>query len=263
VDDKDLSVLVRGAEATCANAEELFLEAVMLREAGHLSRGCFLHQISMEECDKVEILGPSVVCALAGLKRKLDTEKLRRALASHRAKNLANADLLEPTEEQKHAWERKDWEGYKAASTLARHGFHEYSNWAKNAALYVDIDIRGGNVTTPRDSITVEMVAKIAKLNESYLRDTQRNVRMLLEWEKGTRPDVRQLIERIKHLTKEMPDDPQKVWEVIMEELWNSAYAERMKSALAKRMGKRKQKVRTSKASKRARPICAFNEYTP
>jgi AbiV family abortive infection protein len=238
VDDKDLSVLVRGAEATCANAEELFLEAVMLREAGHLSRACFLHQISMEECGKVEMLGPSIVCVLAGLKHKLDTEKLRRALASHEAKNLANANLLKPTEEQKHAWERKDWEGYKAASTRARRGFHEYSNWAKNAALYVDIDIRGGNVTTPGDSITVEMVAKIAKLNESYLKDTQRNVRMLLEWEKGTRPDTRQLIERIAQLEKEMLDDPQKVMEVIMEELRNSAYAAEMRSVLAKRMGK-------------------------
>jgi hypothetical protein len=155
-----------------------------------------------------------------------------------RSKNLANADLLEPTEEEKQTRERKDWEGYKAASARARRGFHEYSNWAKNAALYVDIDIRDRNVTTPRDSITVEMVAKIAKLNESYLRDTQQNVRMLLEWEKGTRPDVRQLIERIKQLRKEMPDDPQKLVEVIMEELQNSAYAEGMGTMLAKRMAK-------------------------
>jgi AbiV family abortive infection protein len=192
VDDKDLSVLVRGAEATCANAEELFLEAVMLGEAGRLSRACFLHQISMEECGKVEMLGWWIIGALAG--RKQDTQKLLQELRSHKAKNLANADLLELTEEEKHARERKDWEGHKAASARASRGFYEYSNWPKNAALYVDIDIRDGNVTTPRDSITVEMVAKIAKLNESYLRDTQRNVRMLLEWEKGTRPDVRQLL---------------------------------------------------------------------
>src|SRR5215831_14962151 len=236
MDDKDLSVLVRGAEATCANAEELFREAVMLKAAGRLSRACFLHQISMEECGKVEILGWRICGALAGLKQ--DTQKLLQELVRHKAKNLANAYLLEPTEEEKNMRERKDWEGYKSASARAARDFHEKSNWAKNAALYVDIDIRDGNVTTPRDSITAEMVAKIAKLNESYLRDTQRNVRMLLEWEQGTRPDSGQLIERIKHLTKEMPDDPQKVWEVIMEELWNSAYAERMRSALAKRMGK-------------------------
>jgi AbiV family abortive infection protein len=230
VDDKDLSVLVRGAEATCANAEELFLEAVMLREAGHLSRACFLHQISMEECGKVEMLGWWIVGALAGLRQ--DTQKLLQELRGHKAKNLANAYLLEPTKEEKHARERKDWEGYKSASARAARDFHKKSNWAKNAALYVDIDIRDGNVTTPRDSITVEMVAEIAKLNESYLRDTQRNVRMLLEWEKGTRPDTRQFFERIEQLEKEMPDDPQKVMEVIMEELRNSAYAERMRSRL-------------------------------
>jgi hypothetical protein len=36
-----------------------------------------------------------------------------------------------------------------------------------------------------------------------------------------------------------MPDDPQKLMEVIMEELQNSAYAETMRSALAKRKGKK------------------------
>jgi AbiV family abortive infection protein len=229
VDDKNLSVLVRGAEAAFANAEELFFEAVMLREAGHLSRALFLHQISMEECGKVEILGWWTTGALAGL--KLDTQKLGQELVSHEAKNLANAELLEPTEEEKQAWECKDWEGYKAASARARRGFHKYSNWAKNAALYVDINIRDGNVKTPRDRTTVEMVAKIAKLNESYLKDTQRNVEMLLEWEKGTLPDVRKIIERIRQLTEEMPDDPRKAGEVLMEELRNSAYAERMRSA--------------------------------
>jgi AbiV family abortive infection protein len=209
------------------------------QEAGHLSRACFLHQISMEECGKVEMLGWWLVGALAGpdlddvLRDKpQDTQELLQELKRHKAKNLANAFLLEPTKEEKHARERKDWEGYKSASARAARDFHEKSNWAKNAALYVNIDIRDGNVTTPRDSITVEMIAEIAKLNESYLRDTQRNVRMLLEWEKGTRPDTRQLIERIVQLEKEMPDDPQKVVEVIMGELRNSAYAERMRSRL-------------------------------
>lgn len=199
MDDKDLSVLVRGAEATFANAEELFREAVMLMEAGHLSRALFLHQISMEECGKVEMLGPAVVQALAGLKQ--DTKKLWRALVSHEAKNSANAYLLEPSEEEKHARERKDWEGAGAAFTQHKREFHEKSNLAKNAALYVDI--RDGNVTTPRDSITAEMVAEIAKLSESYLTDTQRNVGMLLEWEKewpDLRQFMRQLIERMVQL---------------------------------------------------------------
>jgi AbiV family abortive infection protein len=99
--DLDLGELIRWAEATFANAEDLFFEAGTLREAGHLSRALFLHQISMEECGKVELLGDWIANVLSGLHH--DTGRLWRELASHEAKNLANAYMLELSEEEKHA----------------------------------------------------------------------------------------------------------------------------------------------------------------
>lgn len=137
MDDKDLRVLIRGAEAAFANAEELFFEAVMLGKAGHLSRALFLHQISMEECGKFELLGWWATGMLLG--HKQDARKLRKELANHKAKNLANAYMLPLSEEEKKARKRKDWKREQEAFTRAKREFHEKSNRAKNEALYVDI----------------------------------------------------------------------------------------------------------------------------
>lgn len=52
-----LSELLRGVEKTFENAEALFREASLLAQARCLSRALFLHQISLEECGKIEILG--------------------------------------------------------------------------------------------------------------------------------------------------------------------------------------------------------------
>jgi AbiV family abortive infection protein len=49
-----LSVLVRGAERTFDNAEGLYREAEILAKAGATPRALFLHQISLEECSKIE-----------------------------------------------------------------------------------------------------------------------------------------------------------------------------------------------------------------
>jgi AbiV family abortive infection protein len=197
----------------------------MLTKAGHLSRALFLHRISMEECGKMELLGWWATGVLAG--HKQDTRKLRRALANHKAKNSANAYMLALSEEEKNARQRKDWKSEREAFTRAKREFHEKSNRAKNAALYVDIN--DGKVTTPRDSITAEMVAEIAKQNERYLGLVQRNLKMILKWEKEPPgKEVRQLIERMEQLAKEMPDDPYTAVQVLMEEI----------AALAKRKEK-------------------------
>ena len=39
------------------NAEELFQEASLLGSHGAICRALFLHQISLEECGKIEMLG--------------------------------------------------------------------------------------------------------------------------------------------------------------------------------------------------------------
>jgi AbiV family abortive infection protein len=183
VDDRDLNVLIRGAQAAFANAQELFFEAAILGKAGHLSRALFLHQISMEECGKVDLLSGWIAGELLGFQQ--DTKKLERALASHEAKNIANAYMLELSEEEKLARQRKDWKGERNVFTRVKREFHEKSNRAKNAALYVDI--KDGNVTTPQGSITTNMVAEIALQNERYLGLMQQSVRSMSKWARTRR----------------------------------------------------------------------------
>jgi AbiV family abortive infection protein len=180
----------------------------------------------MEECGKVELLGDWIASVLSGLDH--DTGRLWRALASHEAKNLANAYMLELSEEEKHARQRKDWKGLKAAFTRAKREFHEKSNRAKNAALYVDIV--DGNLATPRDRITVEMVAEIAKQNERYLGLIQSRLKISFKW--GSEPVeagelIRQFTERIEQLEKAMPDDPQKVMDVVLDEMRSALLAKK------------------------------------
>jgi hypothetical protein len=69
--------------------------------------------------------------------------------------------------------------------TRVKREFHEKSNRAKNAALYVDI--KDGNVTTPQGSITTNMVAEIALQNERYLGLMQQSVRSMSKWARTRR----------------------------------------------------------------------------
>src|SRR5690554_704085 len=52
-----VSEIARGANAVFRNADELWSEACALAQLQHFSRALFLHQISLEECAKVDMLG--------------------------------------------------------------------------------------------------------------------------------------------------------------------------------------------------------------
>lgn len=56
-DQASLSGLVRGAEKTFHNAERLFHEADILAKGGAVARAFCLHQISLDECSKVNDFG--------------------------------------------------------------------------------------------------------------------------------------------------------------------------------------------------------------
>ena len=56
-DQASLDLLIRGAEKTFDNAERLFHEAEILAKEGAVARALCLHQISLEECSKVNNLG--------------------------------------------------------------------------------------------------------------------------------------------------------------------------------------------------------------
>src|SRR5437870_2628501 len=108
IDRALLFELIIGVQKTFENAETLYTEASLLRHAGFLSHALFLHQISLEECAKIEILGGWATSMLMGY--HVDLAKVTNALASHARKNRTNAYFLEPSEEEQAAQESGDFE---------------------------------------------------------------------------------------------------------------------------------------------------------
>jgi hypothetical protein len=76
-----LDILVRGAEKTFDNAERLFREAEILAKGGAVARSLCLHQISLEECSKVNNLGAWAVSLVLGF--EVDQKKILAAFGRH------------------------------------------------------------------------------------------------------------------------------------------------------------------------------------
>lgn len=178
-----LTKFMRGAQKVFANAEALNKEAKVLAATGATSRALFLHQISLEECAKIQIIGPWLISLVAGL--KVDEKKIIRALANHAGKNRTNAYLLAGSPEEQAAKARGDWEAALVEFRKLQSDFHESSNEAKNAALYVDFQQE--EFVAPDDRITPEMLAEIAERNTSFLDMTGPYLRLLVRWDQ--RPD--------------------------------------------------------------------------
>ena len=74
------------------------------------------------------------------------------------AKNKSNAYTLEGSEAEKDAKSRGDWQAALEAFRQTQDEFHETSNRARNASLYVDwVD---GEFVAPSERITKEMLAR-------------------------------------------------------------------------------------------------------
>src|SRR5258708_32733307 len=101
VDRAFLSVLVRGAEKTFDNAERLSFEAEILAKAGATARALCLHQISLEECSKIESMGAWAASLLSGL--GVDQSRVLGAFRRHSSKNKSNAYMLEGSQAEKDA----------------------------------------------------------------------------------------------------------------------------------------------------------------
>jgi len=205
-EDAPLAVLVRGAEKTFDNAERLFFEAELLAKAGAVARALCLHQISLEECSKVNNLGAWAVSLVLGF--EVDQKKVLAAFGRHAAKNKSNAYMLKGSEAETDAKARGDWEAAMEAFRHTQDEFHETSNRAKNASLYVDwVD---GEFTAPSERITKEMLAKITERNAEFLGYAQSGLKMLKRLE--TSPDVMKglltpFVEQAEKLREEKPDD--------------------------------------------------------
>lgn len=228
-----LSELIRGAKKAFGNAEQLFHEAELLKDNGALSRALFLHQISMEECAKIELLVSWATSLFTDA--EVDAKKLTAAFAKHKVKNYTNAYMLRPTKEETAARERGDWKGSLEAFAKLQAEFHLESNNAKNASLYVDFN--DGKFADPGERITEMMVSDIAGKNSEFLDLMYPKLKMLLRWEDDTDGLEETFLwfkTRAEELRSEMPDDPEWAISTLIQEFLDRPTAKRKEKGSVK-----------------------------
>src|SRR5262245_33920028 len=84
-----LDAIGRGAQLTFANADALYNEAQLLGTNGAFARALTLHQISIEECSKLDMLCVAAVSLLMG--HPVDLTELATKFRQHKVKNYNNA----------------------------------------------------------------------------------------------------------------------------------------------------------------------------
>jgi AbiV family abortive infection protein len=202
-----LSVLVRGAEKTFDNAERLYFEAEILAKTGATARALCLHQISLEECSKIESMGAWAASLLSGL--GVDQSKVLAAFRRHSSKNKSNAYMLEGSQSEKDAKERGDWKTALEEFKKFQTEFHQASNDAKNASLYVGW--KDGEFVSPREQITSEMLVEIIERNKKFLGYAYNSLKMLRRLDKSP-DDLQDLLIKFvaaaEKMRTEKPDDP-------------------------------------------------------
>lgn len=201
-----LKALVSGAETMFDNAERLFCEAEILAKAGGIARPLFLHQISLEECSKINTLGAWAVSLLLGW--GVNQKKVLVAFGHHEAKNKHNAYMLEQDEAEKAAIAHGDWKAALEAFKQTQDEFHRASNQAKNRALYVDW--ADGEFVSPNKRITDAMLSDIRDRNATFLGYASNEIEMVRRLEQA--PDVMrellaEFVGQAEKLREEKPDD--------------------------------------------------------
>jgi AbiV family abortive infection protein len=160
-----------------SNAEALFTEATILANEGAWARALFLHQISLEECAKIEIIGASVVSALRG--QEIQLNSLQRTFSRHESKNNTNAYFLPLSESEKHAIEKNDIHEGAAAFKYLQKEFHKDSNGDKNTSLYVDYK---DDFISPLETISENTFIKVRERNEIFMSLSDNKIKLLNRW---------------------------------------------------------------------------------
>ncbi|MDX8457255.1 AbiV family abortive infection protein [Mesorhizobium humile] len=199
IDRAFLSVLVRGAELTFDNAEKLYFEAELLAKAGATARALCLHQISLEECSKIENMGWWATSLLSGL--AVDQNRILGALKRHSSKNKSNAYMLSGSKAEKDANAHGDWETARKEFEKLQMEFHKTSNDAKNASLYVDW--KDGQFVSPSEQITLEMLAQTLERNRTFLGYAHNSLKMLKRLDKSPE-DLQDLVVEFVEAAEEL-----------------------------------------------------------
>lgn len=210
--------IVDAASKVRDNAEQLYSEAKVLRAAGALARALFLHQISLEECAKVDMLGAWAVSQqITG--RSAYSKRFQNALRNHKDKNATNAYLLTATEAEMRARDAGDWQTAINVFACVQKQFHEDSNTAKNTALYVDV--QNGPCSTPVEQITEAVVEEIMNRNETFLAHANNHVKAiarLAENPVSSTEFSRWFLDRAEELRKSHTTDPEHFLAILLSE---------------------------------------------
>lgn len=169
--------LIEGALSVFENADRLFYEAGVLAEVGAFPRAYLLHQISLEECGKIEILSAAIVSCLTG--KEVDVTSLAKVFRRHESKNKVNAYFLPRSEEEILAEKNGDLSAAVSAFRSVQEDFHQESNRLKNSSLYVDFD---GGFTSPQDVISKADYEKVRAQNSEFMSLNNLKVQMLSRW---------------------------------------------------------------------------------
>lgn len=164
-EEKLLQEIVRGAELIFENAQKLYEEAQLLGTNGAFARALTLHQISMEECSKVDMLGAAAMSLLMG--DSLNLDKLATAFRQHKVKNYNNAYMSVTTDAEREARKRSDFTRAIQIFKAQQAEIHRELNANKNASLYVDYC--DGKFVSPSERITEELATQFQQLNGFFL----------------------------------------------------------------------------------------------
>jgi AbiV family abortive infection protein len=207
-----------GAVLIFTNAEALYEEAQLLGQAGHFARATVLHQISMEECSKVDTLGASSISILLG--HDVDEVYLAKEFHSHKAKNHANAYFARTTDEEMSARARGDWKAANEEFKKCQIKFHAEANTIKNAGLYVDF--QDGKFVAPADEVDELKAIAFQNLNGVFLKHSDNMLQLLhrITSEPDTYAELmKSLTDRLQASLTTQEPDPQQIMDELMEEL--------------------------------------------
>lgn len=170
-----LDEIVRGSQLIFENAKALYNEAQLLGSNGAFARALTLHQISMEECSKVDMLCAAATSLLMG--HAVDVDELTTKFRQHKVKNYNNAYMSVRTDAEQEATKRGDVARAIQIFKAQQADIHRWLNTNKNASLYVDY--RDGKFISPSDQITEEMASQMQKLNAYFLGHGSNSLRLL------------------------------------------------------------------------------------
>ncbi|MFH0919529.1 MAG: AbiV family abortive infection protein [Fibrobacterota bacterium] len=219
-----MAKLVRGVSLALANAQALFREGQALYACNAFARALFLHQISLEECAKVEMLGCFAIMHLMGVPIELGNK--RYYFTNHKTKNYTNAYMLPFNDAELKALDKADWRSSLDIFKERQASFHKESNDRKNAALYVDY-VDDDVFVTPDDRITLEMVREIADRNHRFIELMRPKAELLSGWAAKGFDQVSKTLQmfrsRMEELREKLPNEPQKVLDIVLEEMVKAA----------------------------------------